>query len=161
VITVLDTCDGGDAMLHVSALRIPLRRQSGRELAAGEGYRYLSELPWVPQAIASNRQLRWTAGDDSHADVETDSDGCRLRLRVSFDAGGDIVGGHADARPMDAGSSFIPTPWGGTLSDYATLGGMRIPTRAEAYCDLEHGRFVYWRGQVTSAIPPRDLVGDR
>ncbi len=71
-------------------------------------------------------------------------------MRIEFSADGDIVGGRASARPMDAGGSFIPTAWGGTLSDYATIGGIRIPTRAEAYWELTEERFIYWRGVVTS-----------
>jgi hypothetical protein len=45
----------------------------------------------------------------------------------------------------------VPTPWGGEFGAYETLGGIRMPTRAEVYWELSEGRFVYWRGEVTSA----------
>ena len=46
---------------------------------------------------------------------------------------GDIVRCLAEARPRDVEGGSAPTPWGGDLSDYRTLQGIRMPTRAEVY----------------------------
>jgi hypothetical protein len=43
------------------------------------------------------------------------------------------------------GRTSVLTPWGGEFGDYRALGGMRIPTRATVYWELDQGRFVYWR----------------
>jgi Family of unknown function (DUF6920) len=45
----------------------------------------------------------------------------------------------------------VPTPWGGDFGDYQTFGGLRIPSSGEAYWQLAEGRYVYWRGTITSA----------
>jgi hypothetical protein len=36
------------------------------------------------------------------------------------------------------------------FSDYAEVGGVRIPTRAEVHWELPDGPFTYWRGRVTA-----------
>jgi hypothetical protein len=89
--------------------------------------------------------------DDRHADVTAHLADHQPTIRVEFDDRGDITGGFADARPMAVDGRYVATPWGGNFSDYATLDGMRMPTRAEAYWDLPEARFVYWRAQITSA----------
>jgi hypothetical protein len=70
---------------------------------------------------------------------------------VEFDASGDIVRCSAGARPRAVDRASVPTRWAGELSDYRTLGGIRMPTRAVVYWDLPERRFTYWRAQVTSA----------
>jgi hypothetical protein len=57
------------------------------------------------------------------------------------------------------GRTSVLTPWGGEFGDYRTLGGMRIPTRARVYWELDEGRFVYWRGTVTSAVALEEPFG--
>ena len=63
-----------------------------------------------------------------------------------------MVGVSADARPRleDKGK---PTPWAGSFSDYAELGGIRLPTKAEVRWELEDGPFTYWRGEITAVEP--------
>jgi hypothetical protein len=56
---VVDSYDGRDGLLEVRILGVPLQRKRGPELAQGEAYRYLAEIPWVPQAIQRNFQLEW------------------------------------------------------------------------------------------------------
>lgn len=56
-----------------------------------------------------------------------------------------------EMRLFEAGSDWVPRPWGGHFGDYQALGGIRIPTSGEAYWELPEGRYVYWRGTVTSA----------
>jgi hypothetical protein len=53
-------------------------------------------------------------------------------------------------RRRKVGKEWLPTPWGGRFRDYATLGGVRVPTTGEAYWELPEGRYVYWRARVTS-----------
>jgi hypothetical protein len=45
---------------------------------------------------------------------------------------------------------MVETAWEGTFSDYATVGGVRIPTRGEVAWILETGSFPYWRCTVTN-----------
>ncbi len=75
----------------------------------------------------------------------------RPTVWIEFDDGGNIVRCFADSRPRDVQGGSVPTRWGGELGDYRTLGGMRMPARGEVYWELPEGRFVYWRGEITSA----------
>ena len=127
-------------------------RQSGSEVAAGEVMRYLAELPWVPWAMEHNAELEWQELGERSVEVAARVGGRRLAVTVEFDAAGDIVRAGCDARPRQVGRTSVLTPWGGEFGDYRALGGMRIPTRARVYWELDEGRFVYWRGTVTSAV---------
>jgi hypothetical protein len=148
---VLDGYAHGGGTLKVRALGLPVQTQAGRDVDLGEAYRYLAELPWVPQAIAENTELQWRDVDERTVEVSTAVGQERATVRIEFDDAGDIVCCLAEARPRDAGGVSIPTRWGGELSDYRILGGMRMPTRGEVAWELPKGRFVYWRGEITSA----------
>ena len=150
-IKVHDSYDAGQGALRVQAFGLPVRRSAGPDLSRGEAYRYLAELPWVPHAIACNDELEWRAGGDRTVEVSRMVNRRRVAVTFEFDAGGDIFAFTADARPMESAGRFEPTPWGGELSDYRILGGVRLPTRGEVYWNLPEGRFVYWRGLITGA----------
>jgi hypothetical protein len=76
---------------------------------------------------------------------------------LSFTATEDFEVGRVDAGDIVRASSKLrryegeATPWGGEYSDHAVLDGIRLPTAAEVYWELESGRFVYWRGRVLTA----------
>jgi hypothetical protein len=40
------------------------------------------------------------------------------------------------ARPRESAGGFVATAWGVDFRDYATLGRVRTPTRAEVYWEL-------------------------
>jgi hypothetical protein len=148
---VVDDYDRGEGKLEVRMFSVPVQRQQGRETVIGEALRYLAELAWVPYAIANNRELDWRELDDGQAEVATAVHGERLAVEVEFDGAGDIVRTSSRMRPIRIEKRWVRRPWSGEFREYAHLGGIRIPTEAEAYWDLEQGRFVYWRGRVTSA----------
>ena len=55
--SAIDVTDGyrdGRGFLQARPLGIPTRARAGPELALGEIYRYLAELPWVPHAMTGN-----------------------------------------------------------------------------------------------------------
>jgi hypothetical protein len=148
---VVDDYDRGEGKLEVRVFRVPVQRQRCRETVIGEALRYLAELAWAPHAIANNRELEWRELDDGKAEVATAVLGERLAVEVEFDGAGDIVRTSSHMRLLRIDKRWVRRPWGGAFREYARLGGIRIPTEAEAYWDLEQGRFVYWRGRVTSA----------
>jgi hypothetical protein len=150
-IKVRDCYDAGRGVLQVRALGIPVQRRSGPDIAVGEAYRYLAELPWIPHAIAVNRDLEWEELDERSVEVGCRVGGERIAVTFDFDASGDISRCSAAARPRDVGRKAVPTPWGGQFSDYRTLGGIRMPVRAEVHWDLNGKRFVYWCGLITDA----------
>lgn len=156
-IRVVDAYADGEGTLEARVLGIPLQRQAGPETATGEALRYLAELPWVPHAMAYNRELEWRGLGERSVEVATRVGGERLAARLDFDAGGDVVRASSDMRLRPVGSGWSPTPWGGDFGEYQVLFGVRLPTRAEVHWELEGGRFTYWSGRVTAAelLPER------
>lgn len=146
---VVDAFDAGHGLLELRIARVRVRRQQGPELALGESLRYLAELPWVPYALARNRELEWTQADEWNVEVATDVAGIRAAVTFEFDAAGDILRASAVRRRQE-GKAWVETPWGGDFSDYAEIDGVRLPTAAEVYWEHEGERFVYWRGRVLS-----------
>jgi hypothetical protein len=149
---VVDGYADGDGELAVRLLGLPIQRQRGPETSIGEALRYLAELPWVPHAIGHNSGLEWRQLDERSVEVATHLGPERLRVLTEFDTRGDIVR-TAATRPRLDGKTWVPTPWAGEFGDYKVLSGIRLPTSAEVYWELPAGRYVYWRGRVTSAEP--------
>lgn len=148
---VVDRYAGGDGGLEGRLWgRIPVVRSAGPHTAEGQALRYLAELFWVPQALRANEELEWEAVDEQAVDVSTRVGPKRVTVRLGFGEDGDIVSAHAASRPRLVGKQAIRTPWTGEVSDYAELGGVRVPTRAEVRWELPEGPFTYWRGTVTS-----------
>jgi hypothetical protein len=148
---VLDGYARSHGTLRVRALGLPVQTQSGPEIDIGEAYRYLAELPWMPHAIATNPELDWRDVDSRTMEVSTAVADARPSVSFEFDDAGDIVRCFAEARPRDVDGGSVATGWGGDLSEYRTFGGIRMPRRGEVYWQLPEGRFVYWRGEITSA----------
>ena len=147
---VLDRYAAGEGQLEARLFGLPLMRARGQATAEGEAMRYLAELPWVPQAMAVNRQLEWRKLDLRTVEVATRVGLARVAVRLEFNAEGDIVGASTDARPRPEGKTIVPRPWGGVFAGYAVFGRIRVPRQAEVRWDLPEGSFTYWRGAVTS-----------
>jgi hypothetical protein len=158
-IRVFDGYSGGRGKLEARVLGVPVMRQSGPDIAVGEAFRYLAELPLVPWAMAHNEELEWRELDDHSVEVAGRVGGRRPAVTLEFDTAGDIVRMRCAARPRQVGRTSVPTAWGGEFGDYRAFGGMRIPARAQVYWELDQGRFVYWRGTVTSAVALDDPSG--
>jgi len=147
---VVDAYAGGEGSLEIFLLGRRLQQQRGPETSAGEALRYLAELPWVPQAICANRQLRWRAVDERHAEVHLEGEP-GLRVTFEFDADGDIVSARSTARSLRRKGRWLNVPWKGVFSEYREVGGMRMPTLAEVSWELAEGPYVYWRGRISAA----------
>lgn len=145
---VVDGYAGGDGTLEVRLLGLPLQRQRGPEVVAGEALRYLAELAWAPHALTANRELEWRELGDRRAEVATTVAGERLNVTVEFDADAQIVAVSSADRRRKVGNTWVATPWGGRFGDHRMLGGIRVPSWGEAYWELPE-RYVYWRGTVT------------
>ncbi len=147
---VVDRYAGGAGSLEARLLGVRMMRQAGPETTLGEALRYLAELAWVPHAMAANRRLEWRQLDQRSVEVATQIAATRAAVTLQFDATGDITGARCDERPFQQDNGFVPRPWGGTFSDYASLDGIRIPTRGEVRWELPDGPYTYWRGTITS-----------
>jgi hypothetical protein len=146
---VVDSYDGRDGLLEVRILGVAVQRKRGPELAQGEVYRYLAEIPWVPHAILSNSQLEWRALGEHGVEVATLVAGERLALRLRFNEAGEITQTVAARPRLEAGGEV--TRWIGEYRDYTSFGGIRIPGRGQVRWELPEGPFIYWRGTITAA----------
>jgi hypothetical protein len=151
-LAVADGVSDGRGTLAVRMLGRTLQHEEGAETSVGEAMRYLAELPWAPAAMAGNAELSRRGRDTSSAEVAAADEPGAPAVTLEFDSEGDIVRASSGARPFRQGDTWLPTPWSGEFGDYRELGGMRMPTSAEVGWDLPGGRFVYWRGRVTSAV---------
>ena len=149
-INVVDEYADGHGRLVARLLGYPLVRQQDRDTAIGEAIRYLAELPLVPWAMLDNPELEWLSLGDRAVEVAAVVRGERLAVRFGLDDAGDIATATCAARPYLHDGKAEPMPWGGEFQRYESFGGIRVPTQAEVYWDLPEGRFIYWRGTVTS-----------
>jgi hypothetical protein len=148
---VVDGYTGGEGFLEARVWgRVRVIRARGQDVSEGEALRYLFELPWAPHAILANSELEWRELDRRTVEVATQVGPARLAARLEFDATGDIIGASCDARPYLEGKTSVPRPWVGSFCDYAIVGGIRLPTRAEVRWELPDGPFPYWRGTIAS-----------
>jgi hypothetical protein len=145
---VTDSYGAGEGGIEIRFLGLPVRRNRGPELAQAQALRYLAELPLVPQAIVANPELDWREVDERTVEVATRAGDGRVAVRLSFDEAGEIVRTAAHRPRAEAGNTV--TPWIGTYTNYAVLGGVRVPTRGEVRWDLPEGPFTYWRGTITA-----------
>jgi hypothetical protein len=145
---VTDSVADGSGRLAARLLGLPLQREHGAELAQGEGLRYLAEIPWAPQAILANHELRWREFDERTVEVGARVAGTWLAVRLAFDEAGEIVKTLADRPRAEAGN--VVTPWIGQFTDYRTFDGVRVPSHGEVRWELPDGPFTYWRGTITS-----------
>jgi hypothetical protein len=145
---VADTYDRGVGLLEVRLLGLPLQRDRGPQLAQGEAFRYLAEIPWAPHAILANPELEWRELDERTAEVATRIGQQRIAVRLIFNGAGEITQTIADRPRVEAGNAV--TRWIGTYRDYQVSGGVLAPSRGEVRWELPGGPFTYWRGTVTS-----------
>lgn len=156
---VVDAYVDGHGYLNVRALgSLPIADMSGPGADEAELMRYLAELPWAPDAILHNPQLRWRQLDEKTVEVEAGEGGALAKVRLYFDEAGDIVEMQADSRGRAEGMEVVPRPWRGSYSDYRKIEGSfagktgyrRIPTKGEIGWVLDDGYFSYWRGQIAT-----------
>lgn len=151
-LTVVDRYRDGEGSLTVRVWGLlPVTRSTGPDADRAEAMRYLAELPWVPHALASNRELSWRDLDDGSAEVSTLVGGRAASVRLTFDPAG-LIRSATGMRPRLAGATAIETPFTGTFDDYVELGGVHVPGRAEVTWALPEGPFTYWRGEVASLV---------
>jgi hypothetical protein len=148
-VTIIDSYVYGGGLLEVRVLSTFLASGgSGPDYDKGELMRYLSELPIYPDAILNAAGLTWRLVNERVVEVSAQSRSGSASLRFSFDPHGDIVGMHADDRPMTVGARTVPTPWIGAYSDYRQFGRYRLPAHGEVGWVMSGELHVYWKGDL-------------
>ncbi len=148
---VVDAFVDGEGHLEARILSsIPVARSDGPDLALAEAYRYLAELPWVPDAILGNPDLRWQMAGDRTASVSLQTKGGAAHVAFLFDAEGDIVAMRAKGRPAtDAAGKPAKYDWQATFGGYAVLGPRRVPVTGEVGYIYPSGYETYFKARLT------------
>lgn len=148
-VRVLDSYVSGRGLLDIRLLGAwRLGAFTGRAADLAEGYRYLAELPWMPDAILTNPDIIWTETDEGAA-AQLDTAGGQAKV-VFFFENGDITRMEAAGRPAtQPDGTTAPMDWRGSFSNYAELGGRRVPLNGEVGYVYGHGFEAYFRAQIT------------
>lgn len=149
---IIDGLIGGEGRLEGRLFGVlqMLDMRGGDAMFRGEAMRYLGELMWNPDALLLNQQLDWRVIDARTIAVATGQAARRCEVRLILNELGDPVRIDASDRPRAVGNTLVPCPWFGRCSDWQTIGGRRIPMKAEAGWRLDGVEFVYWRGRIES-----------
>ena len=151
MISARDALANGEGRLDVMALGfIPIARAAHTPaLVRGELMRYLAELPWAPDAILHNTQLRWRKDGPDVLAVSAGSGETASEVVLSLDSEGRIAGGFALDRPRAAEAPILPTPWRGRFSDYRRHNDRWLPFSGEVAWEIDGKEIVYWQGSMT------------
>jgi hypothetical protein len=130
-------------------------------LTKGELMRYLAELPWAPDAILMNSELRWSELPGGRLRVSTTMAGIDAAMLFMLDADGLVSTVDAPDRPRQEGSAMRERPWRGTFSHYRRASGRIIPHSAEVAWEVDGTRFPVWRGRLEAwSIRPGHRNGE-
>ena len=110
--------------------------------------RYLAELPWAPDAILLNTELRWREVGPDELAVSAGVGESAAEVTLNLDSEGRIAGAFAPDRPRSATAPFLPTPWRGRFSDYRRHNGMWLPFAGEVGWEIDGVEETYWQGRI-------------
>lgn len=119
-------------------------------LVRGELMRYLAELPWAPDAILTNRDLRWREGAEGELIVGAGKGESACEVRFTLDDHGRIATAFAPDRPRSAVAPILPTPWRGRFWNYRQHEGRWIPFAGEVAWEIDGQSERYWEGTLES-----------
>ncbi len=154
IISGRDALENGEGRFDITALGfIPLARAAhSAALVRGELIRYLAELPWAPDAMLLNPELRWRkdGADGFVVGAGVGAGDTAVEVALSLDTNGRIAGAFASDRPRSAVAPFLPTPWRGRFSDYRQHEGRWLPFAGEVGWEIDGAERVYWQGRIES-----------
>lgn len=150
MVSVCDALKDGEGRLDVLALGIvPIARAAhSSALVRGELMRYLAELPWAPDAILLNTELRWREVGPDELAVSAGVGETAAEVTLNLDSEGRIAGALAPDRPRSVTAPFLPTPWRGRFSDYRRHNGLWLPFAGEVGWEIDGVEETYWQGRI-------------
>jgi hypothetical protein len=119
----------------------------GDEVDQGTAVRYLQEMTWFPTAYLGDN-ITWQAVDDHAADVTLHDNGKSFTARMYFDDAGRLLTFVAQRYGEFNGSYSVKT-WTTPVTEYAELGGLRLPIAGLGVWQLPSGDFPYVNVRLT------------
>jgi hypothetical protein len=149
-VKVTDSYVAGEGRLRVDLLgALRVVDASGADIDRSEAMRYLAELPWAPDAMLGNPDLRWQVLAPDRVEVSLDAPGGKIAVAFLFDEAGDIVEVFARNRPaLGPDGTSVLQDWRCLMSDYGPVGGRRIPRQGEAGYVVDGVYAPYWEGRI-------------
>lgn len=150
VISIRDALVDGAGRLDVralGALRIAHVDPSD-QLTRGELIRYLAELPWAPDAILSNAEVRWREHGPDGLVVSAGVGETAADVALKLDRDGRISEVFSPDRGALIGGIYVPTPWRGRFTDYRLHDGRWLPFAGEVAWGAGDGAWTYWQGRI-------------
>jgi hypothetical protein len=120
------------------------------ELNEGTLQRYLAEAVMFPTALLPSAGVSWSPIDDTHAWASIVDGDAAARLQFEFAPSGEVAAVWTPSRYRAEAGAYVGTPWGGRFRSYETAYGMRVPSEAEVYWDMNGERRTYVRLTVKS-----------
>jgi hypothetical protein len=121
------------------------------ELDEGALQRYLAEAAMFPTALLPERGVAWTPIDENHATASLTDGATTARLDFAFAATGEILGVSTARRYRAEKDGYVIAPWGGRYGRYEVRNGMRVPSEADVYWNVDGRRCSYITIRVTDA----------
>ena len=112
---------------------IPVARGDGRDVSRSAAMRSGGEAMWVPTALLPRFNVSWSADDDTHLTARSSVDQIPIEVHYTLDAAGRVrsivFGRWGDP---DSTGTWAMHPFGAEVSEYATFGGISIPSAGSA-----------------------------
>lgn len=158
----------GNMFIRVGGL-LTVADMKGAEMDRAALVTFLAELPFLPSACLEP-YVQWRALDLRRVEALLTHGGRTVRGVFEVEENGEISSFTTDDRYMIEGKRRIRARWTASMSDYAQLDGLWLPTRVTATWHLPEGDFEYARARVgavkyvqpagttSTARPPRRPV---
>jgi hypothetical protein len=130
------------------------------ELDEGALQRYLAEAAMFPTALPE-RGVVWTPIDENHATASLTDGATTACLDFAFAATGEILGVSTARRWRAEKSDYVIGAWGGRYGRYEVRSGMRVPSEADVYWNVDGRRCSYITIRVTDASFDFEPAGSR
>ncbi|MDB5041129.1 MAG: hypothetical protein JWN27_1855 [Candidatus Eremiobacteraeota bacterium] len=121
------------------------------ELDEGALQRYLAEAAMFPTALLPERGVVWSPIDENHATASLTDGATTACLDFAFAATGEILGVSTARRWRAEKSGYVIGAWGGRYGRYEVRNGMRVPSEADVYWNVDGRRCSYITIRVTDA----------
>lgn len=151
---------GGDRL--EGSRSVPRRSRRGPDVSRSASGRAGAEGIWVPTALLPRFGVTWTAADAHHVSASYRLDDTEIELRMALAEDGRVRSVAFDRwGDPDNSATWRYQPFGFEVTDYATFGGVSIPSRGRAgwfygtdrWTDGEFFRCEIVRYQLLSEAP--------
>jgi hypothetical protein len=158
VIGGFDRYAGGQGEMRWRLLGlVPVMRGDGPDLSRSAAGRVVGEAIWLPTALLPRFGVDWSATDEHHLTARWRIDDTPAELHLEVDTAGRLRSGVFErwGDPDNTGTYGLH-PCGGEVTDYATLGGVSIPSAGCAgwfYGTDRWPQGEFFRYEITSVEP--------